>query len=144
MHGYDPKLPGELNIGGIDDDITESERLLNLARSRCTAKHNLENSQTLAKARYEAGMKAPCFNVGDFVYCIKGSRCGTLDTLFEGPYEITVFKDSNTVLLKRATPVGGRSNSRLANLQQLRRFGERDIEPVELTDTIVGHMLANQ
>ncbi|XP_042149481.1 uncharacterized protein LOC121837751 [Ixodes scapularis] len=144
MNGYDPKLPGELNIGSYDDGITETERLLNLARSRCAAKQNLENSQTLAKARYEADMKTPCFNVCDFVYCIKGSRCRSLDSLFEGPYEITEFKDSSTVLLKRAVPIEGRSNSRLANLQQLQRFVARDIEPVELSDSIIGQALANQ
>ncbi|XP_040072706.1 uncharacterized protein LOC120844817 [Ixodes scapularis] len=67
MHGYDPKLPGDLNIGSVDQDITETERLLNFERSRCAAKQNLENSQTLAKARCETDVKAPCFNVGGFV-----------------------------------------------------------------------------
>lgn len=96
MHGYDPKLPDELNIICINDDIDESQRLHNLARSRCTAKRNLENSQKMAKARYKAHMKVPRFKIGDLVYCIKGSRCDTLDNLFEGPYEITQFKDSVT------------------------------------------------
>lgn len=109
MSGHDPKLSDELNIGSVDNDITEFKRLYTLARSRCTAKLDMENSQTLAKTRYEVGVKAPGFVVGDSVYCIEGSRCGSLDTLFEGQYDMTELKDSSTVLLKRAVPIEGRS-----------------------------------
>lgn len=48
------------------------------------------------------------------------------------------------MLLKRATPIEGRSNSRLANVQQLQRFVERDVEPVELSDTVLGRTLINE
>lgn len=51
IHGYDPKLPGELNTGSINEDITEFESLHNLARSWCMSKQNLEDRETLAKAR---------------------------------------------------------------------------------------------
>ncbi|XP_040072425.1 uncharacterized protein LOC120844621 [Ixodes scapularis] len=144
IHGNDPELTGELNVGSVDDDFTETEKLLNLVRSRSVAKLSLDNSQTLAKVWYEADVKAPSFNVGDFVYCSKGSRCGTLDSLFEGPYKIAQFNDRNTVLLKRAVPIEDRSNSRLVNLQKLRRCVAKDIEPVKLSDTTIGQALANQ
>lgn len=54
MHGYVPKLPGQLNIGTVEADLDETTRLHRLARQRHDAKNNLENSQASAKGRHDA------------------------------------------------------------------------------------------
>ncbi|KAL3228348.1 hypothetical protein MRX96_024009 [Rhipicephalus microplus] len=45
MHGYDPKLPGELNLASVEGDIDESHRLHDLARGRAETRERLLQSQ---------------------------------------------------------------------------------------------------
>ncbi|KAL3186408.1 hypothetical protein MRX96_027457 [Rhipicephalus microplus] len=56
MHGYDPKLPGELNLASVEGDIDESHRLHDLARGACGGKREAtaESAQNNGPIRQEA------------------------------------------------------------------------------------------
>ncbi|KAL3204195.1 hypothetical protein MRX96_041367 [Rhipicephalus microplus] len=53
MHGYDPKLPGELNLASVEGDIDESHRLHDLARGRAETRERLLQSQRETTVRYD-------------------------------------------------------------------------------------------
>lgn len=54
MHGYAPRVPGQLHLGDVEED--EVSRLAELDKwGREQAKENLEQSQRPAKSRYPTG-----------------------------------------------------------------------------------------
>ncbi|KAH7984299.1 uncharacterized protein LOC119378958 [Rhipicephalus sanguineus] len=140
MHGYQPKLPGELNIGAIQNDIKESERLRGLAVARKEAREKLKTSQHYSTLRYDARPKVPKFNVGDKVLCAIGTRRWTLDPCFEGPYVIIGFRGKNIALIRRAATSGSDAD-RAVNIEQLRVYDERGDDAAELADTSIGLQL---
>ncbi|XP_037528341.1 uncharacterized protein LOC119405545 [Rhipicephalus sanguineus] len=140
MHGYQPKLPGELNIGAIQNDIEESERLRGLAVARKEAREKLKASQHYSTLRYDARRKVPKFNVGDKVLCAIGARRWTLDPRFEGPYVIVGFRGKNIALIRRAATSGSDAD-RAVNIEQLRVYHERGDDAAELADTSIGLQL---
>ncbi|KAH6940407.1 hypothetical protein HPB50_027557 [Hyalomma asiaticum] len=140
MHGYQPKLPGELNIGAIQSDIEESERLRSLAVARSEAKEKLKASQEYSTKRYNAKRDPPSFKVGDKVLCAIGARRWTLDPRFEGPYEIVGFLGENIALIRRATALGS-DGDKAVNIEQLRLYHERGNDVAELADTSIGLQL---
>ncbi|KAL1445300.1 hypothetical protein MTO96_029256 [Rhipicephalus appendiculatus] len=140
MHGYKPKLPGELNIGAIHNDIEESERLRKLAVARKEAKEKLKTSQHYSTLRYDARRNVPGFNVGDNVLCAIRARRWTLDTRFEGPHVIVGFRGKNIALIRRAATSGSDAD-RAVNIEQMRLYHERGDDAAELADTSIGLQL---
>lgn len=141
MHGYEPTVPGQLNVGTVTDELEESHRLHQLAKSRQEARENLEQSLAQQKERYDSRRLDPQFKVGDKVFCTIGSRSSSLDPFFEGPFFIKSFKCANTVELESAQPMRGRTKYRTANIEQLRRHYERCDDVPELGDSVIGHAL---
>ncbi|KAL3183297.1 hypothetical protein MRX96_000277 [Rhipicephalus microplus] len=64
MHGYDPKLPGELNLASVEGDIDESHRLHVLARGRAETRERLLQSQHKTTVRYDKKRRTPRFITG--------------------------------------------------------------------------------
>ncbi|KAL3185392.1 hypothetical protein MRX96_005551 [Rhipicephalus microplus] len=64
MHGYDPKLPGELNLASVEGDIDESHRLHDLARGRAETRERLLQSQRKTTVRYDKKRRTPRFITG--------------------------------------------------------------------------------
>ncbi|KAH6943951.1 hypothetical protein HPB50_000802 [Hyalomma asiaticum] len=140
LHSYQPKLPGELNIGAIQSDIGESERLRSLAVARSEAKEKLKASQEYSIKRYSAKRDPPSLKVGDKVLCAIGPRRWTLDPRFEGPYESIGFLGENIALIRRTTALGSDGN-KAVNIEQLCLYHERGDATAELADTSIGLQL---
>lgn len=140
MHGYQPKLPGELNIVAIQNDIEESERLRRLAVARKEAREKLKTSQHYSTLRYDARRNVPRFNVGDKVLCAIGARCWTSDPCFEGSYVIVGFQGKNIALIRRAATSGSDAD-RAVNIEQLPVYHERGEDAAGLADTSIGLQL---
>ncbi|KAL3182984.1 hypothetical protein MRX96_006778 [Rhipicephalus microplus] len=83
MHGYDPKLPGELNLASVEGDIDESHRLHDLARGCAETRERLLQSQRKTTVRYDKKRRTPRFITGDLVLLELSAR-GTLDPRYEG------------------------------------------------------------
>ncbi|KAL1486733.1 hypothetical protein MTO96_031282 [Rhipicephalus appendiculatus] len=66
MHGYDPKLPGELNIASVEGDIDESQRLHDLAMERTDTGEKLQQIQRESAARYDEKRREPAFLIGSW------------------------------------------------------------------------------
>ncbi|KAL3248810.1 hypothetical protein MRX96_056350 [Rhipicephalus microplus] len=64
MHGYDPKLPGELNLASVEGDIDETHRLHELARERAETRERLLHSQRKTTVRYDKKWRTPRFITG--------------------------------------------------------------------------------
>lgn len=140
MHGYQPRLPGELNIGSVRNYIEDSVRLHELAMARKEAKENLQKSQAYSTRRYDARRDPPAFNVGDKVLCSIGARKWTLDPRYDGPYEITDLAGENLVRIKRIGNPGC-LRDKTVNVEQLRPYYERINYPTELADSSIGRQL---
>lgn len=138
MHGYNPKLPGELNIGSVDEDISESERLHELAKSRDETRASLRESQEYSRQRYAKGRGAPVIRTGDTVLLQIGARSGTLDARYDGPYEVTDLLGDNLVTIRRTSPAHGKLNVKTVNVEQIRHYHERELNPAELFTTAEG------
>ncbi|KAL1479515.1 hypothetical protein MTO96_051777 [Rhipicephalus appendiculatus] len=102
MHGYIPRVAGQLLLSDVEEDLNEVSRLAELAKKLEQAKENLEQSQRAAKGRYDAKRKEPNFQLGDTVYCTLGSRSSTLDPFYEGPFEVVELLGGNTGIFKIA------------------------------------------
>lgn len=101
MHGYNPKIPGELNIDTVEADVEEGlRRLHELAKGRQSMKESLEVSQHQATTCYNAKRTTPQFREGDLVLLEIGAR-NTLDARYEGPCEIIVLVGSNMAAINR-------------------------------------------
>lgn len=141
MHEYVPRLPGQLLLSDVDEELSESSRLSELARNRDRARRNLEKSQANAKRLYDGKHKVPNFRIGDTFYCTMGHRSSTLDPNFDGPYEVTELLGENAFKIKRAPKSHHRLKERVVNVEQLRRHATRDINVPELGDSIIAQML---
>ncbi|KAL3242235.1 hypothetical protein MRX96_021347 [Rhipicephalus microplus] len=108
MHGYDPKLPGELNLTSVERDIDESHRLHDLARKQRT----------------------PRFITGDLVLLELSAR-GTLDPRYDGPFEITALVGGNRAEIQRVPHTPGMINQKIINVEHLRRYKEPLLEVTE-------------
>ncbi|KAH6943217.1 hypothetical protein HPB50_017641 [Hyalomma asiaticum] len=140
MHGYQPKLPGELNIGAIYSDIEESECLRSLALARSDAKEKLKASQEYSTKRCNARHDPPSFKVSDNVLCAIGARRWTLDPRFERQHEIVGFLGNNIVLIRRTTAWGS-DDDKAVNIEQLRLYHEQGDDAAELAGTGIGLQL---
>lgn len=132
MHGYNPKLSGELNIGSVDEDISESERLHEIAKSRDETRASLRASQGYSRLRCGRERGTPDIRTGDTVLLQIGARSGTLDARFDGPYEVTNLLGDNLVTIRRISPERGKLNVKTVNVEQIRLYNERDLNPAEL------------
>ncbi|XP_049276198.1 uncharacterized protein LOC125760327 [Rhipicephalus sanguineus] len=130
MHGYDPKLPGELNLASVEGDIDESQRLHDLARERAETREQLLQSQRKTTVRYDEQRRTPRFKSGDLVLLELGAR-GALDPRYEGPFEITALIGGNRAEIKRVPHAAGKINQKIVNVEQLRRYKEPLLEVTE-------------
>ncbi|KAK8779210.1 hypothetical protein V5799_019450 [Amblyomma americanum] len=134
MHGYDPKVPGELNIGTIGEEIDAAQRLHEMAKGRRDMKNSLEKSQEESTKRYNERRQTPHFQCGDLVLLEIGAR-STLDARYEGPFEITALTGPNMAVISRIPHIPGKLNEKTVNIEQLRRYKERALDTGELIST---------
>ncbi|KAH7966171.1 hypothetical protein HPB49_014108 [Dermacentor silvarum] len=125
MHVYAPRVPGQLHLGDVEEDLNEVPRLAKLDKRREQAKENLEQSQRAAKSRYDGKHKKPNFQIGDTVYCTLGSRSSTLDPFYEGPFEVIEILGSNTMKIEHTQHHRQRKRVRVVNVKQQRRHSTR-------------------
>ncbi|KAL3183245.1 hypothetical protein MRX96_034294 [Rhipicephalus microplus] len=130
MHGYDPKLPGELNLASVEGDIDESHRLHDLARGRAETRERLLQSQRKTTVRYDKKRRTPSFITGDLVLLELSAR-GTLDPRHEGAFEITALVGGNRAEIQRVPHTPGMINQKIVNVEQLRRYKEPLLEVTE-------------
>ncbi|KAL1447847.1 hypothetical protein MTO96_044206 [Rhipicephalus appendiculatus] len=141
MHGYIPRVAGQLLLSDVEEDLNEVSRLAELAKKREQAKENLEQSQRAAKGRYDRKRKEPNFQLGDTVYCTLGSRSSTLDPFYEGPFEVVELLGGNTVKIARIQNRRHRKKERVVNVEQLRRHSVRNPSFPELGESFIGQQL---
>ncbi|KAL1483330.1 hypothetical protein MTO96_012739 [Rhipicephalus appendiculatus] len=141
MHGYIPRVAGQLLLSDVEEDLNEVSRLAEMAKKREQAKENLEQSQRAAKGRYDAKRKEPNFQLGDTVYCTLGSRSSTLDPFYEGPFEVVELLGGNTVKIARIQNRRHRKKERVVNVEQLRRHSVRNPSFPELGESFIGQQL---
>ncbi|KAL3199703.1 hypothetical protein MRX96_043838 [Rhipicephalus microplus] len=111
MHGYDPKLPGELNLASVEGDIDESHRLHDMARGRAETRERLLQSQRKTTVRYDKKRQTPRFKTGILVLLHLSAR-GTLDPRYEGPFEITALVGGNRAEIQRVPHTPGMINQK--------------------------------
>ncbi|KAL3246788.1 hypothetical protein MRX96_057428 [Rhipicephalus microplus] len=129
MHGYDPKLPGELNLASVEGDIDESHRLHDLARGRAETRERLLQSQRKTTVRYDKKRRTPMFITGDLVLLELSAR--GIDPRYEGPFEITALVGGNRTEIQRVPHTPGMINQKIVNVEQLRRYKEPLLEVTE-------------
>ncbi|KAK8772978.1 hypothetical protein V5799_012489 [Amblyomma americanum] len=134
MHGYDPKVPGEMNIGTIGEEIDAAQRLHEMAKGRQDMKNSLEKSQEETTRRYNERRQTPHFQCGDLVLLEIGAR-STLDARYEGPFEITALTGPNMAVISRIPHIPGKLNEKTVSIEQLRRYKERALDTGELIST---------
>ncbi|KAL3203294.1 hypothetical protein MRX96_053258 [Rhipicephalus microplus] len=130
MHGYDPKLPGELNLASVEGDIDESHRLHDFARGRAETRERLLQSQRKTTVRYDKKRRTPRFITGDLLLLELSAR-GTLDLCYQGPFEITALVGGNRAEIQRVPHTPGMINQKIVNVEQLRRYKEPLLEVTE-------------
>ncbi|KAL3178499.1 hypothetical protein MRX96_038396 [Rhipicephalus microplus] len=137
MHGYDPKLPAELNLASVEGDIDESHRLNDLAKERTETREQLLQSQRKTTVRYDEKRRAPKLTSRDLVL-LELSTGGALDLCYECPFEITALVGGNRVEIQRIPHTPGKINQKIVRVEQIRRCKEPLLEvtePLPLNDT---------
>ncbi|KAM7294337.1 hypothetical protein ISCGN_023843 [Ixodes scapularis] len=107
VHDYVPNLPGQLNIGTVEAGLDETTRLRKLSGQLRAAKAKSENSQALAKSRYDASSKTLRFKIGGSIYCSIGMGSSMTDQFLEGPLKIKSSPTPNTVIIKSLHSIKG-------------------------------------
>ncbi|KAL1480838.1 hypothetical protein MTO96_050709 [Rhipicephalus appendiculatus] len=141
MHGYVPRVPGQILLNDVEEDLNEVSRIAQLAKKREQAKENLEQSQRAAKSRYDAKRKEPNFQLVDTVYCTLGSRSSTLDPSCEGPFEVMELLGGNTVKIARIQNRRHRKKERVVNVEQLRIHLVQNASFPEHGESFIGQQL---
>ncbi|KAL3208261.1 hypothetical protein MRX96_052583 [Rhipicephalus microplus] len=136
IHGYDPKLPGELNLASVEGDINESHRQHDLARGRAETRERLLQSQRKTTVRYDKKRRTPRFITGDLILLELSAR-GTLDPRYEGPFEITALVGGNKAEIQRVPLTPGMINQKI--VEQLRRYKEPLLEVTKPSPSNVTH-----
>ncbi|KAK8776630.1 hypothetical protein V5799_030025 [Amblyomma americanum] len=134
MHGYDPKVPGELNFGTIGEEMDAAQRLHEMVKGRRDTKNSLEKSHEETTSRCNERRQTPHFQCGDLVLLEIGAR-STLDAKYEGPFKITALTGANMPVISRIPHIPGKLNEKTVNIEQLRRYKECVLDTGELIST---------
>jgi len=101
VFGKIARLPSEVkthdSIETYDDYV--SELVDKLTDLRKLAVSNVGNTKTRYKLYYDRKIKTQSYEIGDFVYLLKGKKKHKFDDEYIGPYEIIELLENNNVKL---------------------------------------------
>lgn len=102
-----------------------------LDSARRIAAEHLKDAQHAMKERFDLHAKVRTFDVGDLVLALRHDRDNTLETVFDGPYEVThVIPNDNYVIEGPCTSTVKKKKVKTLHVNQLKAFHQAPAETV--------------